>query len=337
MKRRSLISLIALSTTGLGVCILVGCRGTESDELSGSEVAVSAVSGALNNTESQAALGLNPLPRERKSATAWLWENANPVRSAWAATWACSGGELNPSPYVGPAGDPYTYKPVSCAVTLRNGKSASVVWSSAFILNYGASCDSSSPFMDNQAANCTLTRTTAAEGNTRTFTGLKGNSRAITHNTFGAGTGWDTTVSPAPSDDGVILACGASGCAASRTLAISGSHLIGEADSLLRWDHTVSTGVGGVTVTGAGVGRVVTGAVIVQHNLAHRTSTTVFNEVAYGDATCCYPTGGSVSTTFTAGSNRGKTETLSFTATCGEASLTKPDGSLESLTLEECL
>jgi hypothetical protein len=82
---------------------------------------------------------------------------------------------------------------------------------------------------------------------------------------------------------------------------------------------------------------VVTGSVIVQHNLAHYTSTTVFNDVAYGNTACCYPTGGSVTTTFSSGPNRSKTETLSFTAICGETSLTKPDGATESLTLEQCL
>jgi len=321
---------------GLGVCLLTGCPATETDELSGSEVAVSAVSGALNNTESQSALGLNPLPRERRSATAWLWDKLNPIRPAWAATWTCSGAALTPK-WSGPAADPYAYTPASCSVTLRNGKTASAVWSGDFILNYGASCDASSPFMDNQVANCTLTRTTAADGNTRTWTGLKGNSKSITHNTFGAGTGWDSTVAPAPSNDGVILACGATGCAASRTLTISGSHLTGEADSLLRWDHTVSTGPGGINVTGSGGVRVVNGSIIVQHNLAHYTSTTTFDAVAYGDTACCYPTGGSVTTTFSSGPNRNKTESLVFTAVCGEATLTKPDGTSESLTLEQCL
>lgn len=336
MKNWNLLSLTTTSAIGLGMCMLTGCPATERDELSGSEVAVSTVSGALNNTESQSALGLNPMPRERKTASAWLWDQVNPVHPAWAATWTCTGAQLSP-PWSGPAADPYTYTPVSCSVTLNSGKTASSVWSGAFILNYGASCDSVSPFMDNQAANCTLTRTTTVDGNTRTWTGLKGNSKAITHNTFGAGTGWDISVAPAPSDDGVILTCGASGCAASRTLVISGSHLTGEADSLLRWDHTVSTGLGGLNVTGTGPGRVVTGSVIVQHNLAHYTSTTAFNDVAYGSTACCYPTSGSVTTTFSSGPNRSKTETLSFTTVCGEGSLTKPDGATESLTLEQCL
>ncbi len=336
MKSWNLLSLSAVSAIGIGTCLLAGCPATETDDLSGSEVAVSAVSGALNNTESQSALGLNPLPREHKTATAWLWDQINPVRPAWAATWTCSGAELDPS-WSGPAAGPYAYTPVSCSVTLRNGKTASSMWSGAFTLSYGPSCVSTSPFMDNQPADCTLTRTTAADGNTRTWTGLKGNSVAITHNTFGAGTGWDNTVTPAPSNDGVILTCGPSGCAVGRTLTISGSHLTGEGDSLLRWDHTVSTGPGGINVTGSGSGRVVTGAVTVQHNLAHYTSTTTFNNVAYGDTACCYPTDGSVTTIYSSGPNLNKTETLTFTALCGEATLTKPDGSNDSVTLDECL
>lgn len=318
------------------VALLSGCPSTDKDEISGSEVAVSVVGGALNNTESQAALGLGGLPRERRSLGAALWDQLNPIGVAHAATWTCSGATLDPA-YGGPAGNPYSYTPVSCSITFRNGKSASAVWSGAFTLSYGATCEARSPFMDNQAAGCTLTRTTASDGNTRTLTGLKGNDKAITHNTFGAGTGWDSSVTPAPANDGVILTCGSSGCAAGKTLTISGSHLHGTVDSVRMWDHTVSTGADGITVTGSGTGRVVSGAVYVQHNLAHVTSATTFNNVAFADGACCYPTTGSVTTTFSKGPDQSKTETLTFNSTCGEVTLTKPNGTTVDLTLDQCL
>jgi len=325
-------ALFAVAAVGL----LSGCPSTDKDEVSGSEVAVSVVGGAINNTESQTALGMNGIPRERQGVGAAIWAELSPIGTAHAATWTCSGATLDPT-YSGPAGNPYSYTPVSCSVTLRNGKSASAVWSGPFILSYGATCDVRSPFMDDQAPGCTLTRTTTADGNTRTLTGLKGNDKAVTHNTFGAGTGWDSSVAPAPTNDGVILACGSSGCAGSRALTISGSHLTGTVDSVRMWDHTVSTGAGGVTVTGSGAGRVVTGTVYVQHNLAHVTSATTFNNVAYADGACCYPTSGSVTTTFSKGPDKTKTETLTFNSVCGDVTLTKPNGETVDLPLDQCL
>lgn len=327
-------SLATLSLSVLGLC--AGCPSTGSDDLSASEVAVSAVSGALNNTEGSTALGLGALPREKRGMAARVWDQLNPIGTAFAATWTCTGATLAPA-WSGPAGDPYAYTPVSCSVSFRDGKSASVVWSSTFALSWGSACDAKSPFMDDQAAGCTLTRTTSPDGNTRTLTGPHENTVAVTHNTFGAGTGWDDSVAPAPGNDGVILACGPSGCAASRTLVISGSHLTGQVNAFKVWDHTVSTGAGGLAVTGRGAARVVTGTVYVQHNLAHVTSATTFNDVGYGDTACCYPTRGSVTTTFSKGPDLNRTETLAFTAACGEASLTRADGTTVALTLEECL
>jgi hypothetical protein len=325
-------SKVAVGISLLGV--LSGCPSTDRDEVTGSEVAVSVVSGALNNTESKSALGFNLPARERRTKAEWLWDQVNPVRPAFAATWTCTGATLDPA-YKGPGS--YTYTPVSCSLTRRNGDTASSLWSSVFLLDYGPTCEPLSPFMENQAAGCTLTRTTTADGNMRTLTGPKGNSYAISHNTFGAGTGWDDAVFPAPANGGVILACGAAGCKASRALTISGSHLTGTINGVKLWDHTVSTGAGGISVTGSGENRIVNGSVTVQHNLAHVTSTTTFAAVAYGDNACCYPSSGSVTTTFASGPDKSKTESLAFSAVCGEVVLTKPDGSTRNLTLDQCL
>ena len=103
------------------------------------------------------------------------------------------------------------------------------------------------------------------------------------------------------------------------------------------WDHTVSTAGDGIAVTGSGTGRVVNGSVTVQHNILKYTSTTTFDLAAYGEAGCCFPTSGSVGTTFSNGTNTGKTEKVSFSLVCGEATLTTASGATESLTLEHCL
>lgn len=263
--------------------------------------------------------------------------NRDSVRQAYLVV----GGTLNPT-FSGAGA--YTYAPLGCTVTWGNGKQASATWSGTFNLNYGASCDSTNAFMQNQTANCALTRTTDSGGNTRTLVGPNGNSYAVTHNTQGQGTGWDTSVAPAPSDSGVVVACGTSGCASGASLTINGSHLTGTltpagGTSSKWWDHTVSTGTGGITVTVTGTTRVVTGTVIVQHNLAKFTSTTTFNTVAYNDSNCCFPTDGNVTTTFSKGPHQGKTESLAFGTGvgCGEATLTKTDGSQVAFTLEHCI
>jgi hypothetical protein len=303
----------------------------------GSEVAVSSVSGALNNTTGSSVAWLAPA-RPRASMLARAVDALSPIGTAWAATWTCTGGSLSPA-FAGPGADPYSYTPVSCSVQWENGRTASAVWSGPFTLNYGTSCDSTHPFIENQVGGCALTRTTS--GDTRTLTGPDGNSYSVTHDTNGAGTGWDTSVSPAPADGGVQLTCAAGGCSAGQTLVISGSHLTGDVDIANKdyriWDHTVTTGAGGVTVTGTGTSRSVSGTVTVQHNILRFTSTTTFDSVSYGEPGCCFPTGGSVSTTFSSGPNVGKTESLSFSLLCGEATLTNTNGTVEALTLQHCL
>ena len=342
------INLSSVMTTAsalsLGLTVAVGCSsntGSDSDDGAGSEIATSVVSGALNNTEGSK-LGLNDLPRQpRPTGVEWILQKLNPIGTAWAATWTCSGGTLTPA-FSGPG--TYAYAPVGCAISWGNGKTASAEWSGSFSLAYGSTCDVTHAFILNQTTDCSVTRTTDAAGNTRTLTGPDGNSYSVTHDTNGAGTGWDASVAPTPTNDGVVATCAAGGCASGLTLKVNGSHLTGmlttaggTADRW--WDHTVTTGSDGVAVTISGTSRLVSGTVIVQHNLARFTSTTTFNNVEYSDANCCFPTGGNVTTTFSKGPHQGKTETLSFGTGlgCGEATLTKTDGAKEAFTLKHCI
>lgn len=329
--------LFGLTTTGA-----IGCdNGAPGDDNSGSasEVATSVVSGALNNT-SGATVGWNDVPRTRPSIFERAVEQLSPIAIAHAATWMCSGGSLSPT-FDGAAGNPYTFTPVSCSVDWRNGKSASSKWSGAFTLDYGASCDAQHARLADQAGGCTLTRTTASGGNTRTITGPDGNAYAVTHDTNGAGTGWDATVSPAPSNGGVVATCATAGCTSGRSLVISGSHLTGTetphgGTAKTIWDHTVSTGAQGLTVVESAAGRVVSGAVTVEHNLRKYTATATFNDVGYSEPGCCFPTSGSVTSTYEDGA-KSRTESLTFSAICGEATFTNADGQTSALTLQHCL
>ena len=324
-------------------CGAVACSSSKSTSSggsspSGSEVAVSVVSGALNNN-SGSGVALNTRAPKRSPLQRAL-AAMSPIGTASAAEWSCTGDTLSPA-FSGSAGDPYSFTPPSCTVKWLTDKEASSTWSGPFTLNYGPSCDSTHPFMENQLAGCEMTRTSGASGDTRTITGPDGNSYAIDHYTNGEGTGWDSTVTPAPNNGGVEITCGGSGCAASRTLVVNGSHLKGtvtiDGDSTKIWDHTVSTGAGGMTVEGAGAARVVSGTAIVQHDLLQYTSTTTFASVAYGEPLCCFPTSGRVTTTFSKGADVGKTESIAFSAICGEATLTKPNGTVEAITLQHCL
>jgi len=298
---------------------------------SSSEVATSVVSGGLNNNAGSS-MAWNAPPPPRPSLLRRAVDALNPIGTAWAATWTCTGGKLSPT-FGGPGLDPYSYAPLSCKVTWDDGLTASSSWSGDFTLVYGSSCDSTHALIENQTAGCEVTRTTGAGGNTRSITGPDGNSYAIDHDTNGAGTGWDPSVTPAPNDDGVELT--------QSSLVISGSHLTGTvtigSTAYKIWDHTVSTGAGGLTIADTGTSRVVSGEVTVQHNILRYTATSTFNSVVYADPTCCFPTSGNVTTTFQNGPDVGKQETLVFSAACGEATLTPAVGIAENLTLAHCL
>lgn len=305
---------------------------------SGSEVAVSAASGALNNNSGSAVAWAPRAPKTSNMQR--VLATLNPVGTAYAATWSCSAASLLPA-FDGALGNPYAFTPPSCRVAWLNGRPEKSSWSGPFILSYGSSCDAIHSSLEKQAAGCELTRTSNSTGDTRTIAGPAGNTYAINHDTNGAGTGWDSSVSPAPTSAGVRVTCGANGCVDGGAIVISGSHLTGtvtfDGANNKIWDHTVSTGASGLMLSGAPGHRVLSGSVTVQHNLHHYTSTTTFASVVYGDSGCCFPTTGSVSTAFTEGPNVGKTEKLLFSSACGETTLTFTDGTTAALTLIECL
>jgi hypothetical protein len=312
--------------------VIGGCssKSVSFEGPSGSEVAVSVVSGGLNNT-SGSSVAFNLLKPHRPSFMHRVLDALDPIPTASAAVWSCSGGSLSPS-FNGPGGNPYTYTPVSCMVTWGNDRAASADWSGSFILDYGPTCDATHAFLGNQVAGCSVTRTTAPGGNTRTITGPDGNSYAITHDTNGQGTAWDATEAPVAEDGGVI--------ATGTSLVINGSHLTGtveiNGEKGTIWDHTVMTDADGITVTGAGTDRIVSGTVYVHHNILKFTTATAFDGVTYGNADCCFPTGGSVTTTVVRGTGGNPSESLTFTPVCGESVLTDSHGT-SALTLQHCL
>jgi hypothetical protein len=325
----------------LGLAV-IGCSGGPGDMTpSSSEVATSVVSGALSNG-SGTALGWNTIPFEKKSLAERLFDQLEPIGTAFAARWSCTGDKLTPA-FAGPGS--YSWTPVSCSVTWGNGKTASSKWSGDFTFNYGNNCDDKHRWIGNQAPGCSVTRTTAGGGNTRTITGPDGDLHEIDHDTNGADTGWDSTVTPAPNNGGVLASCTSSAAGAPEcdagTLTINGSHVTGTVEigggaATKIWDHTLTTATP-LSVTRSRETRTVRGTVTVQHNLAEYTATSTFS-VTY-TAGCCFPTSGTVTTTRIKSKNGagvGDTETLSFTNACGESILSDSTGA-HPLTLKHCL
>jgi hypothetical protein len=85
------------------------------------------------------------------------------------------------------------------------------------------------------------------------------------------------------------------------------------------------------------VNRTVNGVVTVQHNIAQVTATSTFDNVVYGDIACCFPTSGKVTTLFSKGPDKTKTETLEFNGTCGSATLTEASGASQTIILRHCM
>jgi hypothetical protein len=74
------------------------------------------------------------------------------------------------------------------------------------------------------------------------------------------------------------------------------------------------------------------------------TASSVFTNVMHDISLhCCYPTGGSVKTTFAGGANDGKFETATFSAatcalgTMGQVSFVDVNGTTSTKTLTHCL
>ncbi len=86
--------------------------------------------------------------------------------------------------------------------------------------------------------------------------------------------------------------------------------------------HTNGSGNG---LSASGSNRSLGGTVTIYHNQANYTAVNTFNAVAWGDATCCFPTTGSISTTFSGTSAPTGPITLTFSTSCGTANLATPD------------
>ena len=329
----SLAASVALS-------LAVACANTDSSSSSiesVSEVASSVVAGAVNSTSSNGTVALNEAPL--KPSFLKQLENAFTLVPIANAGIAC--------PTVLTTGSGCSASGNVITLTYPSGCSiggAAAKWSGGVTITG-----------DNGATLACGTFPTINGSSitsvTRTYNGTIGNSPTTRTNGLQTVTvaldtttayGWDYSVS-----GGYIRSYVA---ADSDSLAINGIRLVANlgatAGGTAIWDHSVSTATAtqsaaanalSVAISGTGVNetRTVNGTVTVQHNLAHYIGSAVFTNVVHSHG-CCYPTGGSITTTFTGGKDDGLSETLNFSSTCGSATLTNVSGTESSITLSHC-
>jgi len=109
------------------------------------------------------------------------------------------------------------------------------------------------------------------------------------------------------------------------------------------FDHTIYTSSPLAFTGDATTTKTLNGTIVLLHNLLKVRATTTVSDVEF-TASCCYPTGGSLSTLFDAGTSGGdgsskyvgKTETLTFGTTCGQATYVGIEGSTATVNLTNC-
>jgi hypothetical protein len=130
--------------------------------------------------------------------------------------------------------------------------------------------------------------------------------------------------------------CGSSGCGTSRTITILGIHrkILTSNLSVLS-DMTFSTNTP-ITVTGTGSSRsVISGTVQAQDNVNNVNTSTSISSALNFSASCCFPTSGTLTTSYLSGPAIGQTETLTFQSTCGSVAITTALGTTNT-TLAHC-
>ena len=167
--------------------------------------------------------------------------------------------------------------------------------------------------------------TRVSTGQTLTLSG--GATITTTTNTH---TTWDGTSIP---NTGITTSM-ASGV---RTVVINGLHKTMNGPLGRLWfDHSLQS-LAGLSVSGtrAGANRVITGNLTLWHNLLQYKAVHTFNSVTWGTAACCYPTSGSITSVLT-GTGRAGNVSLTFSATCGQATFVDTNAASSTINLTQC-
>lgn len=154
-----------------------------------------------------------------------------------------------------------------------------------------------------------------------TFTSTSGVTRTAISGAYvttsSNSSGFNSTVS-----GGLEIACNSSDCEASpgRAVTVNGIHRQ-QYDALgtIIYDHSYNTSTA-FAITGSGASKEISaGTIVLQHNLAQFVATSAVATPLTFMSGCCFPVGGTMTTTFSSGKTG--TETLTFGPTCGTASV----------------
>ncbi len=286
-------------------------------QTSASEVALGTVSGAVADAEGVSTELASNQSRSKSRAFASAFELF--TSKAHAAAMACP--VLSNTTLAQCAAGKLTLSLAACQYERHNGTLAKPVWMGSKILDFGPTCPA------RMAEVTSIVRTVGSHTTRTAADGVVLNIDTTTPS------GYDTQITPQVSG-GTATIKSASG----RALDIKGIHYVAQksaTDPTKLWDHSVSTAAPIAVTFEQDGSRLVSGVVVVEHNLAKFTARAELADVAYDFAKCgCLPISGSITTTLT-GSRTG-TETLDITS-CGQAQYTNAQGAKAPLTLTHCL
>jgi hypothetical protein len=319
------IGILPVALLSISV-LLTNCKESSDEASTGveTEVAIAAISGTSNSSEAR--LSDNADFRQKKSFLAHLQGVLSPIPNAWAVP-SCSWSSL----ITGCSSNSSTITFDGCsdssdhAISIKG--SLTLAWT-------GVGCCTSNPLNASSIIPCTFTRRTlGADGSTDPVIHALG-SHSVTLNTE------DNSGYNEAKTGGFTVTCqGAEGnntCDGQRQIVINGAHYVGQSGRG-DWDHTVST-ENPLIVQGHGENRrTLSGSISVQNNLLKYTSVTTITSTLTHSSNCCYPTGGTVSTTFSGGTLDGQTESMKFGPGCGTVTLNDTKQQKTGLTLHHCL
>ena len=337
--RRVCYPQITVSVLAIGCALLLThCHQTKSVDTSAqvTESAVATVGAAVTATKGDSVAWNERVP-VRTSFIETVKALLNPLPNAWGAacpttassacaassnslilTYGTTGCSISGGQAVWKGGTQLIATPTTYVATCGSGRFPSVDGTNVTSLGrvYTGKLLSSPTARTNAAGTYTVvidmsnaSSTTFADANSSSpTTGIAGWSYSIADSKGGYGR---TYVSPTSHTAGITV----------RLVGYAGASPSGTAV----FDHTLTTPTTDtpLNIAIAGQTQTVTGSLLVQNNLEKSTASVTFNSTGYDlSSGCCYPTSGSVTTSFTGGANDGLSESFAFSSsTCQSASL----------------
>lgn len=346
-KSEFLLLALSLTLSGCG-----GGTGTGNPELSSTEdystsgAAAAAVGGALSGSSSSGTLAsVSPKYRSAQPVFQSFYRSASSFLPEALASGACPTFKTTGFGCA-TSGTSMWLSYIGCSFL---DSLAAWTGTQELVMSAGSSTASCGTFPDPAASGNLIRQFVTASGSTTpgtaTLTTSFGTSVTVDHATSDLGNFNGDTLTPILHGGyGAEVVFNALGARSSLSI---GERLIGRLNGNLVFDHTPTTASTPLTITespGAST-RTISGSMTVYHNVLKVIGNSTFNSVTHTDG-CCYPTQGSITTSFSAGSVSptqiglnyfvGKSETLTFNG-CGAATFVDVKGASSSVTLSHCI